>query len=152
MSDNKTDIPFTIHTPTSERIGERIQYRVSLEPIFYVIEFYDMDDGEIYSSHILNHDYDFNRTLNRSLRDKELKKNNNIIINTKPVPNEKENDCSICFEKIEIGEKIFDLDCKHVFHEKCLSNWVKYKQDCPVCRDSIKCINTSNAIKPKNIL
>ena len=55
--------------------------------------------------------------------DKELKKENKI--------------CSICFEKFYYNQNVNLLDCKHIFHTKCLSEWYKYKQECPVCRKNI---------------
>ena len=30
------------------------------------------------------------------------------------------------------------LECNHVFHHKCLDEWVKYKPECPTCRNEIQ--------------
>lgn len=54
--------------------------------------------------------------------------------------------CPICFEKYD-GD-VFVLDCGHVFHEKCLCMYVKYRRQiikelrqlsytCPLCKERI---------------
>lgn len=123
---NRVDIPFNINTPTSERKGEFQQFEnLDIEIILLIPQ--PFSDFSNYHS-----------ILNRSLNDNELRKNNNINTNLKPIENKKENcQCSICFEKIAINEKTFELDCKHDFHESCLNNWIKYKQNCPICRKSV---------------
>ena len=42
--------------------------------------------------------------------------------------------CSICME-VE-GEKI-KLDCGHMYHKKCLLEWLKKQKSCPICRSVI---------------
>jgi hypothetical protein len=44
-------------------------------------------------------------------------------------------DCSICLETIEILDKIYRLDCGHIFHLECLDKW--NKNTCPYCRRDI---------------
>jgi len=39
--------------------------------------------------------------------------------------------CAICQENITEGKQ---LPCKHVFHLKCLQDWMRYRHICPVCR------------------
>jgi hypothetical protein len=45
-------------------------------------------------------------------------------------------DCSICFQSINLEEKIYVLNCsnKHIFHCSCLSHWTKVRNNCPICR------------------
>ena len=45
--------------------------------------------------------------------------------------------CCICISKFEIDENITKLGCNHVLHTKCIEEWVKYKQECPTCRQNI---------------
>lgn len=40
--------------------------------------------------------------------------------------------CSICLEVLEIDIKY--LGCKHCFHDTCISDWLKLKASCPLCR------------------
>lgn len=41
--------------------------------------------------------------------------------------------CPICQDKLMINTNIITTKCNHMFHAKCLSEWVKYKNTCPVC-------------------
>ena len=63
--------------------------------------------------------------------------------------------CSIClknfdsdknkinrlFCKVTQDENIHKTSCNHYFHERCLFNWRKYKNICPVCRKPLKIPN-----------
>lgn len=43
----------------------------------------------------------------------------------------KENSCcGICFDK----NKLITTKCKHHFHYKCLNDWIKIQNNCPICR------------------
>ena len=42
--------------------------------------------------------------------------------------------CCICLENIVIGQNIYQLSCKHLFHKSCVTNWFKEKSECPYCR------------------
>eukprot|EP00956_Cyclotella_meneghiniana_P003453 scaffold4205_cov75-Cyclotella_meneghiniana.AAC.2 len=41
--------------------------------------------------------------------------------------------CTICLLDIEEGEKIADVQCGHMFHADCLSEWILKKNACPLC-------------------
>jgi hypothetical protein len=56
-------------------------------------------------------------------------------------PDMKDENCTICVSKYQIGENVTELNCKHIFHTECISEWVKYKSECPVCRQSIDTID-----------
>lgn len=45
--------------------------------------------------------------------------------------------CVICKSDFELDEKITVLKCKHILHTECISEWVKYKSECPTCREKI---------------
>ena len=45
--------------------------------------------------------------------------------------------CSICQNQIENGEMMCLLECRHKFHNDCISEWICYKSECPNCRSSI---------------
>lgn len=40
--------------------------------------------------------------------------------------------CSICFENFET--RVFKTRCNHMFHGPCLFEWIRKKNNCPVCR------------------
>ena len=42
--------------------------------------------------------------------------------------------CSICYEPVHGGEKVFAMACTHVQHHACMSLWVVRKPECPECR------------------
>ncbi|RLV95434.1 hypothetical protein JA1_000942 [Spathaspora sp. JA1] len=47
--------------------------------------------------------------------------------------------CSICLDKyVPLKSKVLVLQCKHFFHEKCLSNWlINFKRSCPLCNSTL---------------
>ena len=42
--------------------------------------------------------------------------------------------CHICLTDLEKGDRATELECGHVFHVDCASNWVKRVAQCPACR------------------
>jgi len=44
------------------------------------------------------------------------------------------NECSICLENYQINDKVSHLPCGHFYHERCLTEWFKKKEECPLCR------------------
>ena len=45
--------------------------------------------------------------------------------------------CGICLEKIRKFDKKYITNCNHIFHFKCMKNWLYYenKKTCPQCRN-----------------
>jgi len=76
---------------------------------------------------------------------KTQEKKPNIKLNVescKATIDHKQYDCSICKSGFMIEEDITILLCNHILHTDCISEWVKYKSDCPVCRAQIPTIDT----------
>lgn len=46
--------------------------------------------------------------------------------------------CTICQDDFTKEDNVCILECNHYFHEKCISEWGKYKPECPNCQKSIK--------------
>lgn len=44
-----------------------------------------------------------------------------------------EESCSICLEALSVSATV-PLQCQHVFHEKCIKDWLKRQSNCPNCR------------------
>ncbi|KAG6427116.1 hypothetical protein SASPL_111356 [Salvia splendens] len=42
--------------------------------------------------------------------------------------------CVICLEQWEAGEKAKRMPCKHRFHGECIEKWLRIHGSCPVCR------------------
>lgn len=55
---------------------------------------------------------------------------------------EGEFDCCICLDKVNVGEKMKVLPCSptvnHKFHSKCIDEWFRQHDTCPVCRSTIR--------------
>lgn len=47
----------------------------------------------------------------------------------------KEESCSICLHGC--GRKARKMGCGHVFDEDCITNWLKRRNSCPLCRCAI---------------
>ncbi|KAL3309912.1 hypothetical protein Ciccas_011535 [Cichlidogyrus casuarinus] len=46
--------------------------------------------------------------------------------------------CSVCFDEYSTGDNCIQLVCQHVFHEPCISTWLKRHGTCPVCRKDLQ--------------
>ncbi|KAJ0400250.1 hypothetical protein ATCC90586_009303 [Pythium insidiosum] len=42
--------------------------------------------------------------------------------------------CIICQESYNAGEVALTLPCAHVFHEDCVSGWIRENNSCPLCK------------------
>lgn len=73
-------------------------------------------------------------SLQRNRDDSINLDNKNLVSQTSNEP------CVICMEiEHEIDKNNFiKLNCNHLLHEHCLSDWIKYNQTCPVCRSPVK--------------
>ncbi|KAK9735231.1 hypothetical protein RND81_04G192300 [Saponaria officinalis] len=49
-----------------------------------------------------------------------------------------DDDCAICYQSLEFEEEEDDstvkLQCAHVFHQRCISQWFKLHLSCPLSR------------------
>jgi hypothetical protein len=57
------------------------------------------------------------------------------------VTEKNENECSICLNNYEIGDVFIHTKCKHMFHYKCLEQWVSDHSECPNCRSDLSNVN-----------
>ncbi|KAF9592754.1 hypothetical protein IFM89_017324 [Coptis chinensis] len=42
--------------------------------------------------------------------------------------------CAICREDMVEGEEAGSFECLHIFHVKCMHEWIMKKPNCPMCR------------------
>tara|TARA_Y100000389_G_C17426776_1_gene500021 strand:- start:622 stop:1050 length:429 start_codon:yes stop_codon:yes gene_type:complete len=42
--------------------------------------------------------------------------------------------CSICLDEFNKNDHIITLECKHYYHQLCITNWLKKEVTCPLCR------------------
>ena len=46
--------------------------------------------------------------------------------------------CTICLIDFKDVEKVKIFSClQHIFHEECIKNWLKNKNNCPICRKQL---------------
>ncbi|KAL5722837.1 RING-type E3 ubiquitin transferase [Ranunculus cassubicifolius] len=50
---------------------------------------------------------------------------------------DKEKECAICLDELEIGGEGKEMPCMHMYHEKCIEKWLGIHGSCPVCRHEI---------------
>ena len=48
---------------------------------------------------------------------------------------ETEEECSICLGDFKARDKLFELRCGHLYHQKCLKDWLKKSTRCPLCKE-----------------
>ena len=46
----------------------------------------------------------------------------------------KQEDCVICLHPLKEKQETAYLECQHVFHKKCITKWLSYKNECPICK------------------
>lgn len=68
-------------------------------------------------------------------------KQRNEIINSysmfKFEEQKQEKTCSVCQDKLKQGQFYKILNCKHMFHSKCINTWLKQRLICPLCKTKI---------------
>ncbi|KAL3840579.1 hypothetical protein ACJIZ3_025170 [Penstemon smallii] len=55
--------------------------------------------------------------------------------------------CVICLEEWQRGEKAKEMPCKHRFHGDCIEKWLKIHGSCPVCRHEMPVDETEDRRK-----
>ncbi|KAG8089129.1 hypothetical protein GUJ93_ZPchr0011g28609 [Zizania palustris] len=55
-------------------------------------------------------------------------------ITTADEAREVEGCCSVCLEDFEGGDELKKMPCSHVFHETCITDWLRVSHLCPLCR------------------
>ena len=49
-------------------------------------------------------------------------------------------ECVICMQEFKDSDQIAELRCdsRHIFHKKCIEDWLKNNDTCPTCRRNVK--------------
>jgi hypothetical protein len=119
-----------------------------LEYLDYTLE----NSNNIYDFHNIN--YSNNSDIFESVIS-QINEGNNFESNThsqgvnknilKLLPKNKVNDinkldekkCVICLEYFVVGDELTTIPCFHLFHPKCINEWFKSKNTCPICKTKI---------------
>ena len=57
-----------------------------------------------------------------------------------PAPAEENlNDCAVC--KDTYGGRCLKLPCGHLFHQECITTWLKQHNNCPICRAELPSVD-----------
>ena len=90
--------------------------------------------------------YEIDRNIIKSLQEKyKIKINYNEYFNIKKI--KKENQfCCICLQEYKIEENIVEMSCNHLFHYKCIQEWLNNNPTCPICREDVINERDSNNI------
>ncbi|XP_017485609.1 PREDICTED: E3 ubiquitin-protein ligase RNF130-like, partial [Rhagoletis zephyria] len=48
-----------------------------------------------------------------------------------------QDDCAICLTNMKYSSVSRILNCKHLFHSKCIAPIVSRNETCPICRNNI---------------
>lgn len=49
-----------------------------------------------------------------------------------------QDECSICRDNYQNGEKIKELPCGHIYHINCIDKWLEQERKCPCCNKEIR--------------
>jgi hypothetical protein len=97
-------------------------------------------------------DVNIDNIMQQSLYDQELRKDNsrNLKLKTSAFSDTSKayTTCAICSDEFENTDIVSTLDCKHIFHEKCIREWGCYKPECPVCKKVIENNNSEAESAP----
>ena len=140
-------------------IGVIVFYILCSIIIYYFSHKYERrrgNDGHVMNRiFVINQYSQYNEDVNINKIEKMLKDPNQLGERICESKHEKYgNNCTICLEHLKIGvDKISLTPCQHVFHYKCLSNWLRNKDTtykCPVCNCNILEYQNNNFSDDKN--
>ena len=60
-----------------------------------------------------------------------------VPVNKSMLDDEGKAECSVCMDRVEVGDEVTMLPCKHWFHGECVGAWLSEHDTCPHCRQSI---------------
>lgn len=74
-----------------------------------------------------------------TLTKSEFKKFKRIFLTTNNINDYSNKECNICMEEYKLKNTLISLSCKHLFHKKCIQNWLcNEKVSCPICRKDMR--------------
>eukprot|EP01102_Stenamoeba_stenopodia_P023216 TRINITY_DN9921_c0_g1_i1.p1 TRINITY_DN9921_c0_g1~~TRINITY_DN9921_c0_g1_i1.p1 ORF type:complete len:288 (+),score=28.19 TRINITY_DN9921_c0_g1_i1:211-1074(+) len=58
-------------------------------------------------------------------------------------PTGEELSCAVCMDNFQANDMVRKLSCKHIYHDKCVSQWLEINSTCPMCRATVTEASTS---------
>jgi len=71
--------------------------------------------------------------VSRGLPKEDIKK----IPKFKHHSGKKEEPCTICFNEYVRDDKLRKLPCQHLYHSKCIKQWLLNEKTCPICKAEV---------------
>lgn len=57
-----------------------------------------------------------------------------VSVTPEDLVDENNRECCICFEEHHLHDKVMRLPCAHIYHPRCITEWLNRHCTCPVCR------------------
>ena len=72
----------------------------------------------------------------QSMEDVKVTLKNEKTIKKYKLEKDLDDKCTVCLCPLKKDDMVWELKCKHVFHQDCIKTWLKeYNYKCPVCRE-----------------
>mmetsp|Transcript_28240 Transcript_28240/g.41722 ORF Transcript_28240/g.41722 Transcript_28240/m.41722 type:complete len:578 (+) Transcript_28240:83-1816(+) len=65
---------------------------------------------------------------------KALRQLPTVSVTPEDLVDESNRECCICLEENHLRDRVMRLPCAHIFHQKCIVDWLTKHCTCPVCR------------------
>ena len=96
----------------------------------------NLDNGNLDNGNGNNRPYsihDTNHVIIESTTQNEILLTSNI---NPPETEQLKGECHICIEDFKENDELYKLKCGHIFHTKCITEWINIESICPTCRST----------------
>jgi hypothetical protein len=60
-------------------------------------------------------------------------------------------ECQICMEEFQVGDMVSWSFCRHVYHQKCIQEWLLQHKGCPYCRRTMLIVDRKRAMESSSL-
>ena len=79
-----------------------------------------------------------NEEQKKGLTPEEIRRLKQFTYSTTNKKKGEEDICSVCLTNFNVGHRVFQLVCNHMFHQKCIKPWFEKSTQCPNCRRELQ--------------